>query len=245
MDESVVAPQDAVAALCARLSITPSDRLTVALTHPSYANEYSSIADNQRFEFLGDAVLGLCVSELLMARFEYVDEGQLTVMRASLVNTQALAEVAREHYLADALRLGRGADAAGERRRTNVLADAVEALVAAVYLDDGLGAARALTERLLGERIKTLIANGGAQRDAKSRLQERMQGARLAPPSYQVVEVSGPPHMREFTVEVSIQRNAKSGAEPLTARGRGRSKKMAAQVAAAGLLAKLRPVPDA
>ncbi len=114
--------QKAVDELCARLQLEHSQQLEVALTHPSFANERPGTPHNQRLEFLGDAVLGLCVSELLMGAFVDVDEGQLTVMRAALVNTRTLAEVARELCIADALRLGRGADSAGERSRTNVLA---------------------------------------------------------------------------------------------------------------------------
>src|SRR5450432_3016424 len=123
----------------------PADapHLEEALTHPSFANEQRSTRHNQRLEFLGDSVLGFCVSELLCARFPEADEGTLTRMRAQLVNAEALAAWARKEQLADVLRLGRGAGAAGLRDSTNVLADAVEALIAAVYLDLGLEAARA------------------------------------------------------------------------------------------------------
>ena len=162
--------------------------LDEALTHPSYANELGAgQRDNQRLEFLGDAVLGVCVSELLMEAFEEVDEGQLTLMRASLVNTLALAQRAKQLGLAETLMVGRGADAAGERYRTNVLADALEALVGAVYLDAGLHGARLLTREVVGEQLATLVHDGGMVRDAKSRLQERLQAVGSAPPTYEVV----------------------------------------------------------
>src|SRR5256885_452591 len=120
--------------LCARLGIDPGlPHLGEALTHPSFSNEQravgAAVPDNQRLEFLGDAVVGLCVSELLMASFAAESEGQLTMMRASLVSGSALAAVARDAAVGQALRVGRGADATGERNRPNVLADAFEALV--------------------------------------------------------------------------------------------------------------------
>src|SRR5262245_10337329 len=127
--------------------------LEEALTHPSYANERRSRRHNQRLEFLGDAVLGFCVSELLVARYPDADEGTLTRLRAQLVNAEALASWARKNGLADELRLGRGADASGLRSSTNVLADAVEALLAAVYLDAGLDQARKLCERIVESEL--------------------------------------------------------------------------------------------
>ncbi|MBW2524057.1 MAG: ribonuclease III [Deltaproteobacteria bacterium] len=197
----------AIGRLCERLGV-PRDlpRLNQALTHPSFSNERRRGfgEDYQRLEFLGDAALGLCVSELLMAEFEDVDEGELTVMRASLVNTEALAEFAREVDLAEALLLGRGADVAGERHRTNVLADGVEAIVGAVYLAEGLERARELTHIVVARRLEGLIASGGVERDAKSRLQEWAQARGLPPPRYRVVDTQGPAHSKTFVVEVAI-----------------------------------------
>lgn len=203
--------------------------LEAALTHPSYTNERPECPDNQRLEFLGDAVLGLCVSELLMAAFQDVDEGQLTVMRASLVNAGALAAIARRLQLGAALRLGRGADAAGERDRKNVLADAMEAVFGAVFQDAGLDACRALTHDLVGAVIAKLVDSGGIRRDAKSRLQETLQAAGEPPPRYEVVSTEGPPHARSFIVRAVV---AQSGKPDLVAEGTGRSKKLAEQVAA-------------
>jgi len=230
----------AMAALAERLEMVGEEglpeHLLQALTHPSFANEQPDAGDNQRLEFLGDAVLGLCVSELLMAAFRDVDEGSLTVMRASLVNARALAEAARRWDFAEALRLGRGADAAGERHRENVLADAVEAVLGAVYLDRGLGAARALAKHIVGQPLAELVHNGGIERDPKSRLQELVQARGLETPRYEVADVSGPPHMRSFTVRVSVPR--RDDGEVL-AEGKGRSKKLAEKAAARAALAAL------
>ena len=238
-DPAETQPQ-AMTALAARLEIADAgelpDHLLQALTHPSFANEQPEERDNQRLEFLGDAVLGLCVSELLMDAFEDVDEGSLTVMRASLVNARALAEAARHWNFADALRLRRGADAAGERHRENVLADAVEAVLGAVYLDRGLDAARALAERILATPLRALVQNGGIERDPKSRLQELVQARGLDTPTYSVSEVSGPPHMRSFTVKVNVPCGEEG---EVVAEGKGRSKKLAEKAAARAALAVL------
>src|SRR5690606_21996180 len=171
----------AVDALVARLGLqAATPRMAAALTHPSWANENPGAEHNQRLEFLGDAVLGLCVSQILMESFVAVDEGELTVMRASLVNTRALASAARALGVTEALRLGRGAEAAGERTRTNVLADALEAIIGAVYLDLGMAAARALSRLVIEDDLGVLLARGGIERDPKSRLQELLQGRGMA-----------------------------------------------------------------
>lgn len=231
---------EAIRALAERLGIAQGEDLPEhfleALTHPSFANEQPEASDNQRLEFLGDAVLGLCVSELLMADFAEVDEGSLTVMRASLVNARALAEAAERLDFAHALRLGRGADAAGERHRQNVLADAVEAVLGAVYLDEGLDAARRLAERIVAHRLEPLVKNGGIERDPKSRLQELVQARGLETPSYEVADLSGPPHMRTFKVRVRVPCGDEG---EVVAEGQGRSKKLAEKAAARAALAVL------
>jgi ribonuclease-3 len=232
-------PERAIVELCARLGIhgaTPS-RLGEALTHPSFANEQpgSNEVDNQRLEFLGDAVLGLCVSELLMEAFESVDEGELTVMRAALVNATSLAAAARRCGVGEALRVGRGADAAGERDRQNVLADALEALVGAIYLDLGLDEARRVS-RVMFEGALAELASGGIERDAKSRLQELVQARGLGAPIYEVVAVEGPAHARTFTARVRV---VLGEGELLDGDGQGSSKKLAEQAAARSALMKL------
>ncbi len=200
--------------------------LDEALTHPSYANEHrDSARDNQRLEFLGDAVLGLCVSEILMDRFPEAREGELSLMRASLVNTEALADWARAAELGGALRLGRGADAAGERQQKNVLADVVEALVGAVYLDLGVESARRLASAIVGEPLERMASGPPLGRDPKSELQERVQARGGASPKYRLVEAIGPDHSREFVVAVDVDGE-------LLGEGRGRSKKRSEQEAA-------------
>jgi ribonuclease-3 len=200
-------------------------RLEEALTHPSYSNERRELSDNQRLEFLGDAVLGFCVAELLCIREPEADEGMLTRLRAQLVSAEALAQWGRRHELSRALRLGRGAEAAGLGEATNVLADAVEALVAAVYLERGIDAARTLC-RSIAEPALTEV---GPELDPKSELQERLQAQSGIAPSYELVETSGPAHERCFRVQVSHQGR-------LLGEGRGRSKRAAERAAAAQAL---------
>jgi ribonuclease III len=201
--------------------------LDEALTHPSFANEQrpGQRLDNQRLEFLGDAVLGLCASELLMRRFPSAKEGDLSLMRSLLVNTEALAAWARVVELGHALRLGRGADTAGERARDTVLADAVEALVGAIYLDRGFDAARGLSAVIVAEPLARLKSPRAASRDPKSELQEQVQAEGGPSPRYRVTSTEGPDHLREFVVVVEV-----SGA--VLGEGRGRSKKLAEQTAA-------------
>jgi ribonuclease-3 len=205
----------------------PIDRFAEALTHPSYANE-TGVPDNQRLEFLGDAVLGLCVSELLAAAHADADEGKLTRMRSALVNAEALAAWARRVNLGACIAFGRGAKLGTEREQTNVLADAAEALVAAVYVARGLEGARALVGdvvRDLLDKVEALSAS-----DPKSALQERVQAKGLSAPVYRVVDVRGAPHDQTFEVEVMI------GGQPM-ARGEGRSKRLAERAAALEALA--------
>ena len=201
--------------------------LDEALTHPSYANEIRTAQHNQRLEFFGDAVLGLCTSELLMERFPDADEGKLTRMRAKLINGEALAQWARAQDLSGALRLGRGALASGLAESENVLADAVEALLAATYLDRGLDAAREACRVIVGDQLEAF--EKGASADPKSELQERVQALGRDAPTYAVVESGGPAHAPWFVVAVSV------GAERV-AEGRGRSKRLAERAAAEAAL---------
>jgi len=199
-------------------------RLDEALTHPSFANE-ARTPDNQRLEFLGDSVLGLCVSEQLSREHPDADEGELTRMRAALVNAEALASWARSVHLGDCLAMGRGARASVEREQTNVLADAVEATVAAVFEAGGLEAAR----RLVADIARVAAGPGSAglsARDPKSALQERLQAEGRSAPRYRVVASSGPAHDPRFEVEVL------SDDETVLAKGEGRSKRLAERDAA-------------
>ncbi len=207
-----------------------SPLLEVALTHPSYANEARDARHYQRLEFLGDAVLGLCASDLLYERFPGADEGSLTRMRARLVNADALAAWARDSKIGDALRLGRGAEANKLRESTNVLADLVEALVAVAYLDSGIEGARMACKVVLEPALAALEADSG--RDPKSELQERVQKSGGATPTYEVLASGGSSHDPWFLVGVEV-------AGTTLGQGRGRSKRLAERAAATAALAAL------
>jgi ribonuclease-3 len=201
-----------------------------ALTHASFVNEHPGASDYERLEFLGDAVLGLCVSELLLRHVPRASEGRLTRMRAALVNTEALASFARTLDLGRYVRFGKGA--ACDAVQSKVLADVVEALVGAAWLDHGLEAARELTSRIVGD--VSLRAARLAARDPKSLLQENVQQAGGTAPVYATVSVEGPDHDRWFEVEVEVDGQPRG-------RGRGRTKKQAEREAARSALT-LEPV---
>jgi ribonuclease-3 len=198
----------------------PMPRYDEALTHRSHANE-TKVPDNQRLEFLGDAVLDLCVSEMLMNGHPDADEGALTRMWSALVSAEPLALWARAVNIGDAIAFGKGARA--ERERTNVLADAVEALIACVYDARGLEGAR----KLVAEVVRGSMQEAAqlSSRDAKSRLQEDVQARGLPPPTYRVVATHGPPEPR-FEVEELVNGE-------VAGRGEGGSKRAAEQAAAA------------
>ncbi len=204
-------------------------RLEEALTHPSYAHE-TGAAHNQRLEFLGDAVLGLCTSELLVQSDPDADEGALSRMRSSAVNATALAAWAKKMDLGPALALGRGARAGSEREHTNVLADAVEAVVAAVYESRGLEVARTLVKDIVADALAVARETGG--HDPKGVLQEMMQAQSEGTPTYRVLSSLGPSHAPRFTVEVVI-------GERVLGQGEGPSKKAAERAAAENALLRL------
>ncbi|HEY6080945.1 MAG TPA: ribonuclease III [Polyangiaceae bacterium] len=220
MRTDFVEQRDRIAALVGLDTGAP--RLEEALTHPSFSNERRDLPDNQRLEFLGDAVLGFCIGELLFMREPDANEGTLTRLRAQLVSAEALANWGRRHELARALRMGRGAEAAGLSDATNVLADAVEALVAAVFLEQGLDAARKLCRAI----AEPALSEARPELDPKSELQERLQAQTGLAPSYELVEMGGPAHDRWFRVEVRHQGR-------LLGEGRGKSKRAAERAAAA------------
>ena len=207
----------------------PIPRFDEALTHPSFANE-AAVPDNQRLEFLGDSVLGLCVSERIAALRPEADEGRLTRMRAALVNADALAAWGRRVGLGACIALGRGAQLGTEREQTSVLADAVEAVIAAVYEARGLAGARALVDDVIRGRLED--ADALETRDPKSALQMIVQARGMSAPTYRVVEARGAAHDQTFVVEV----NYGSGR---AARGEGRSKKLAERASAAAARAAL------
>jgi ribonuclease-3 len=200
-----------------------------ALTHRSYVNEHpDALEDNERLEFLGDAVLDFISANWLYNRFPEMDEGQLTRLRSSLVCTEQLGRFASEIGLGEALMLGQGEHASGGRERPALLCDAFEALVGALYLDGGFERVRAYIEPRFEEVVGRTLDTGTLV-DARSQLQMWAQAEIGATPEYDTLETTGPDHAREFLVSVSI-RSKEFG------RGRGRSKQEAAQNAAADAL---------
>lgn len=203
------------------------DILLQALTHRSRSQESGNgSGDNERFEFLGDSILGFLACERLLAKFPKEPEGQLSKWKARLVSSVNLLEVARILGLGAYLQLGRGEERTGGRDKSTILADALEALIAALYLDGGMKAARDFVSRLiLTDKALEAAASGESPQDFKSPLQELLQGVRLPAPVYNLVEEQGPPHARTFRVEVRI-------GEMFRAEGQGTSKKTAEQKAA-------------
>lgn len=202
-------------------------RFLQALTHKSYAHEFRDASDNQRLEFLGDAVLGFFVSSALLQRFPHSDEGQLTRTRAQIVSTGALAAFARAHDIGSLIRFGRGAKNNGPQASSKVLADTVEALIAATLLDEGQKAAAVVCERILEFGLDSVEAAGA--RDPKSELQERVQALGLPAPVYSVIATRGPAHEAEFSVRVYV-------GEKELAEGQGRSRRKAEARAAENAL---------
>lgn len=204
--------------------------LNMALTHSSYANEHKT-KDNERLEFLGDAVLELVSSEFLYDKFPQVPEGKLTKMRASFVCEKALDNVARKLGLEKAIKLGKGEQATGGRERASIVSDAFEALIAAIYLDGGMEPAK---EFILHNVFADLDARYFI--DSKTRLQEVLQVDKDTEIEYEVVKEEGPAHERMYTIEVSVTRK---GAKEVLGTGTDSSKKEAAQAAAFEALKKL------
>lgn len=199
--------------------------LEEALTHSSAASP--SRPHNQRLEFLGDRVLGLVIAEALGARFPDAAEGELAPRFNELVRKETCAEIAREIGLDRLLRLGKAESRSGVRRKTAILGDAMEAVIAAIYTDAGLEAARA---EILTHWARRIEAQGAeAPRDAKTWLQEWAQGRAMSPPRYRVIAREGPDHAPVFTVEARLETGAAASA-------RAKSKRAAEQEAAAALL---------
>ena len=198
-----------------------------ALTHTSRAAEDASggVADNESLEFLGDAVLGLVVADMLFHAYPDSDEGQKSKIKASVVSTQALARRAEEMQLGRHLLLGRGEEKTGGRFKQALLADAYEALIAAVYLDGGLPAAAAFIERELSDAIEEGAGQTVVGQDYKSALQERVQAQGRPLPEYRVAAESGPDHRKVFIVEVVVSGETLASAA-------GKAKKAAEQEAA-------------
>lgn len=198
----------------------------LALTHRSVGKP-----NNERLEFLGDALLGAFVAEMLYEAHPKASEGELSRLRAQLVNGQALAEIARELELGDAIKLGPGELKSGGFRRDSILADAFEASLAAVFLDGGFEACRQVVRELFGERIATLQRSS---KDAKTRLQEWLQGRGHALPQYELVDSHGEDHAKIFDVRCTV-----AEPWPYSADASGSSRRQAEQDAAEAVLANL------
>ena len=207
--------------------------LREALNHSSYANEHRAqgMNSNERLEFLGDSVLGFVTAEYLFARHPDLPEGDLTRIRAALVCEQSLHEVAQKLGLGSYLRLGKGEEAGGGRQRTSILADATEAVFAAVYLDGGISAASALIHRVLLDVEREEVVEE-RRRDYKTQLQERVQRQAGQELIYCMVGEEGPDHAKTFITEVRLNGAA-------IGRGSGHSKKESEQMAAKAALEKL------
>jgi len=207
-------------------SFSDINLLSTALTHRSYVNEnpQTAVSDYERFEFLGDSVLGLCVSDLLVKKYVDSPEGDLTKIRASLVNEKNLAQIARDLKIGDCLLIGRGEENAGSRDKESFLADSFEAVIAAVYLDSDFNRVRTVLAKL----IEPLLADDNVSAeyfDYKTALQELCQKKYKTIPIYMVTGSSGPDHDKSFTVKVII-------VNKLTEFGSGKSKKDAEKEAA-------------
>ena len=216
------------------ISFHQESLLEQAFVHSSYSNENPDFAwpSNERLEFLGDAVLNLIVTEKLYKEFPKLPEGELTGIRASLVCRDTLAELASSLKLGDWLLLGRGEEANGGRAKASNLANALEALVGALYLDQGLVKARRFILRQLKPELEEIKA-GKTTSNYKALVQELIQGQKRPTPIYRLVEATGPDHSKQFTAEILVDGEA-------LGRGTGKSKKVAESQAARAAWEKLR-----
>ena len=208
--------------------------LTQALTHSSYVNEggaETELGDNERLEFLGDAVLDLIVADLLYRRYPHISAGELTQLRAAMVRMESLASLGQERRLGEFLRIGRGEELSGGRERLSLLCRAYEAVIGAVYLDQGMDAVRELVEAPLLKLLERIL-DEGLHIDARSALQERLQARLKISPEYQVIGAAGPEHAKEFRVQARI-------GDAVIGSGSGSSKRAAAQDAARDALQRL------
>jgi ribonuclease-3 len=227
-----------------------------ALTHSSQARELESqqtgaekfrVNDNEQLEFLGDAILALVTSEELFRRFPQFREGELSKLRAHVVSERHLIRIAQRLELGHYLRLGRGEEKSGGRGKTALMVDALEAVLAAIYLDGGMDPVREFILRdILEPELTRMESEGGSlpMTDFKSALQETLQGLGMAQPSYQLVQEAGPEHSKTFTVEVRLHSKNGDSAAEFVGRAQGSTKKTAEQDAARQLLSYLASRPQ-
>lgn len=208
------------------------DLIKTAITHTSFANEARGRVDhNERLEFLGDSVLSLSVSEFIYKTYPKLPEGSMTKLRAGVVSEFTLAKIAKSMGLGKYLRLGKGEQINGGRHRDSILADAFEAIIAAIYLDGGLEPAKEFVIRQLADSIKNLSKSDGSW-DSKTLLQELLQVSNKADIKYEIIAEDGPDHNKSFTAQIS--NNGK-----IIGTGQGKSKKEAEQMAAYNALKKI------
>ena len=230
MDRPPVSPVETLI----RYTFKDKRLLEEALRHSSFVNEVpdAGLRDNERLEFLGDAVLNLVVGHILLMRFAVLKEGDLSRMRANLVNEQQLAKLARSLNLGTAVKLGKGESQSGGHEKSSILAGTLEALMAAVYVDGGFEAAFTIVQRVFLPLVQQLEgANGHA--DFKSQLQELVQARPGTMPSYSVTREEGPDHDKTFWVQLRVV--------DIEAQGMGKSKKAAEQDAARKALELIKP----
>lgn len=220
------------------LEINNLELLNLAFTHSSYSNEMKFHADsNERLEFLGDSVLALVTAQYLYSHLANVDEGVLSKIKASVVSEESLAEIAYSFHLERFLLMGKGELAQGGKMKKAVLADAMEAVIAALYLDQGLEKARSYVLSFISSQVEKYLDDRLDFKDYKTKLQEYIQKKRKALPSYKVVNQTGPDHNQEFTVTVTVLGRTFGPAK-------GRNKKSAEQEAAHIALRELKIISE-
>jgi ribonuclease-3 len=218
----------------AQIGITFNNKefLQRSLTHRSFVNEYEGdMRDNERLEFLGDAILDFVVADMLFKTFPDVSEGELTQLRSALVRTDSLAELAQQVHLGEFLLMGKGEENSGGRTRANNLCRGFEAVIGAIYLDQGIESVRAFVEPRLRTYLDYVLEHS-LHKDARSMLQERSQAELRFTPVYRLVDAEGPDHEKQFLIEVVI-------GDVVIGQGLGTSKRAAAQSAARDALQKL------
>ncbi len=217
-----------------RIQFRNRDLLAQALTHRSYINEQAdeALEDNERLEFLGDAILDFIAADMLYKRFPDMSEGELTRLRSGLVRTEALAELARQCRIGEFLRIGKGEEKSGGRTRTNNLCRAFEAVIGALYQDQGLQAVTTFVAPKLTQ-LQQQVMTVALDKDNRSQLQEWSQAELNITPVYELRDATGPDHDKEFHITVRI-------GSQIIAEGVGRSKQAAAQAAAKAALKRIR-----